>query len=657
MGGGQERIRALAHYYQSGQSNLASDFFTPCLTFCTTYARAAGYFSSSALKTWSCALPKIVSKEVKIQLIISPVLSSQDKAALRQATLTDERSRLLEDIGDRIMEEVMKFTGDPENIQLRLRLFAWMIANNQLSVKFALPYHVDDPGIYHEKYGIFYFPWADKVAFVGSANESISGHSSNYEKIHVFRSWVQEDIERVKLTESDFEREWSGLAPGLTVVPLSKKALKLIIECAPNKRPEINNGEDEAGILVSQNDPKWRHQEEACSEFLKQGSGIIEMATGTGKTKTALKILSRLIEVGHISGAVITVDGTDLLDQWHQEVLEWVSHQTRPFSVFRQYSENYELQTFVLNPKDAILIISRRQLIKLFKLLPIGERGRLLIIHDEVQGLGSASLCESLAGQHSSFKYRLGLSATPEREYDDIGTKFITNEIGPVIYQFSLEDAIRRGILCEFDYVPLEYDLTDNDKKRLQAVYASKHARAKIGNPMSDEELWIALSKVYKMAEQKPAVFAEFLSLRQEVIKSAIVFVEEKQFGELLLPIIDKYTHLYRTYYDDDDRNNLVAFAKGEIDCLITCHRISQGIDIRNLRCVILFASARAKLETIQRIGRCLRSDPSSPHKRAIVVDFIRRVQAENDSGNSDSDRRLWLTNLSTVTRESEHAN
>ena len=66
-----------------------------------------------------------------------------------------------------------------------------------------------------------------------------------------------------------------------------------------------------------------------------------------------------------------------------------------------------------------------------------------------------------------------------------------------------------------------------------------------------------------------------------------------------------------------------MQFARGEIDCLITCHRISQGIDIRALQNVFLFASARAKLETIQRIGRCFCTDPANPDKRARVIDFV----------------------------------
>ena len=141
---------------------------------------------------------------------------------------------------------------------------------------------------------------------------------------------------------------------------------------------------------------------------------------------------------------------------------------------------------------------------------------------------------------------------------------------------------------------------------------------------MRDEELWTEISKVYKTAEMKPSVFANHLRDHPEWLNRAILFVETREYGARILTIIDRYTHRYRTYYADDDRAHLVSFANGEIDSLITCHRISQGIDIRSLSTVVLFASARAKLETIQRIGRVLRTDPDDPSKRALVIDFVR---------------------------------
>ena len=64
------------------------------------------------------------------------------------------------------------------------------------------------------------------------------------------------------------------------------------------------------------------------------------------------------------------------------------------------------------------------------------------------------------------------MSATPEREYDEEGNRFIQNEVGPVIFRFTLEDAIRRGILCEFSYMALNYELTDEEKRKKRNIIA-----------------------------------------------------------------------------------------------------------------------------------------------------------------------------------------
>lgn len=172
---------------------------------------------------------------------------------------------------------------------------------------------------------------------------------------------------------------------------------------------------------------------------------------------------------------------------------------------------------------------------------------------------------------------------------------------------------------------------------------------------MSNEELWTEIAKVYKTAEMKPFVFANYLETNPAVLEHCILFVETRAYGEPILELLHRYTHLYRTYYAKDDREHLVDFAQGEIDCLVTCHRISQGIDIRSLNTVVLFASARAKLETIQRIGRCLRVDPLQPDKRALVVDFVRPACPSDPVPNADQERCAWLTELATVRKGDRH--
>lgn len=639
-----EKIRSIKPTYRTWDGSLVSGFFEPCLQNCIKYSRAAGYFSSSVLCTWSSALERILEENVSIQLLISPELSEEDARILRETVSDEKRKEILEIISDQIIAKAIEFMGNPEDSKLRLRIFGWMVASGHLEIRFAIPQHIEDPGIFHQKSGVFYFPWGDRVAFEGSANETNSGHARNYEKIQVFRSWIPDEDHRVKGIEDDFDFLWNARDAGLLVIPLSQKSLRFIRTHAPEHRPNMKEHSEESR--------RWRHQEEAKEAFLNSGRGIIEMATGTGKTLTALLVFDELFDRQQIDGVVITATGNDLLDQWSRTLLRHPLIGERRFRILRQYGSHHQGQGFALNPSGAVAVVSRDQLGRVLKQLSPDNAKHLLIIHDEVHGLGAPQCIAQLKGEHIAFGYTLGLSATPEREYDSEGSNFITSEIGPIVYRFDLKKAIQRGILAEFDYIPLPYELTDNDRSRIKAVYTKKVLREKEGRPMSKEEFWTELARVYKTAELKPNIFSEFLKGHSGVLKNAIVFVEEREYGERILPFINQYTHLYRTYYAEDDRQNLIDFAKGKIDCLITCHRISQGIDIKQLRTVVLFSAARARLETIQRIGRCLRTDPDEPTKRALVIDFIRNTKKDDIYANTDQDRSAWLSDLSNTRRE-----
>jgi superfamily II DNA or RNA helicase len=626
--------------YRSCDGGLVSDFFEPCLRNFSMYKRVAGYFSSSALRTWSNSLQRIISEDVKIQLLISPELSEKDAEIFTNTATDEKKQKILVASADKIIEEAMEFLSDPDNGELGLRLLAWMIASGKLEIRFGIPKHTDDAGIFHEKFGIFYFPGGGSVAFDGSTNETDHGHRRNYERANIYRSWVPNDEERLSTTEEDFQNYWEGEDPLLLVEKLSEESLRLIKVRAPKKNP--------SKIKLD----KWRHQEEAKIKFIKSRNGILEMATGTGKTRTSILILEELFYQKRIKGALIVTKGTDLLDQWYHELLSSKLVSRNNLALKRQYENNHEGQTFSNNPDKTIAIISREQLAPVLKNLPKGEDDKLIIIHDEVHGLGASGCVEKLKNTHLDFGFKLGLSATPIRKFDIEGSDFIQQEIGPVIYKFDLKEAIERGILAEFDYVKLPYQLTDEDKKRLQAVHSHQANLRKEGRPMSDKDFRTKLAHVYKTAELKPSIFEDYLKSNPKILKNSILFVEETKYGEKILPILSNYTHLYRTYYGDDDRKHLIDFAKGKINCLITCKRVSQGIDIKHLQTVVLFTAASAPLETIQRIGRCLRTDPNALDKKALIIDFIRDKSEDNKNEDADEVRSAWLADLSNTKRK-----
>lgn len=639
-------------HYRSGLDDLGRDFFAPCLAASRSYRRTSGYFSSGALATWAEGLQRLGrGREMAIQLIASPELPPGDREVLERLEDPVERARYQALLVEQMMDDLVRLARGDDDYSTRAKVLAWLLANGNLQIRFAFPEHVDAAGIFHEKMGVFDLDEGGQIAFTGSANETARGHSRNYESVDVYRSWMPAESDRVAIKVEQFDEAWEGEAAGLSVLAPSPEVLARLRSVGTRPPSRAARAPAEEAPVV---DPRWRHQDEAVEAMLQARAGVLEMATGTGKTRTAIKLMSTLIDQSEIDSAIVTTDGTDLLEQWALELEAWSLDQGRRWLVLRQFERFRQGNEYALAPERALVVVSRSQLRRVFDRMPERAKARTLIIHDEVHGLGMMSLQQELAGRHSAFGWRVGLSATPERTYDQAGNDFVRSELGPTVYEFPLERAIARGVLAEFDYLPLSYDLTSGDKARIQALYAKKAARLRAGNPMSNEEIWTEIAKIYKTAEMKPDVYKDYLREHAETLKRSIVFVETREYGEQVLDIIDEHTNRYRTYYADDDRDHLVEFAKGGIDCLITCHRISQGIDIQSLNSVVLFASARARLETIQRIGRCLRLDPIRPHKRALVIDFVRPPQPGDTVPNADQDRAAWLTQLATTRREDE---
>jgi hypothetical protein len=221
----------------------------------------------------------------------------------------------------------------------------------RLELRFAFAEHIDDPGIFHEKIGIFDFPENRAVAFTGSANETFGGHRRNYESIDVYRSWLPGESERVAVKIEQFEEAWNGLAEGLSVLAPKGEVLDRIRARAPRRlRDKPAAVLDDKAPTVS--DPLWRHQDEAVAAFMEAHAVILEMATGTGKTRTAIKILDRLIAEGHIDNAIIAMDGTDLLDQWASELDGWALRQKPSWLVYKHFERHHELGEFALDPQS-----------------------------------------------------------------------------------------------------------------------------------------------------------------------------------------------------------------------------------------------------------------------------------------------------------------
>jgi superfamily II DNA or RNA helicase len=305
------------------------------------------------------------------------------------------------------------------------------------------------------------------------------------------------------------------------------------------------------------------------------------------------------------------------------------------------------------------LIVSYDNLATLIDAAEPERLKRTLLICDEVHNMGSEGRREALSERLSVFGYRLGLSATPLDPYDETRNEFLTDEVGPVVFEFGLEDAIRRGILCELSYVPLEYSLSEDDKEEQRAQFKKYKALKERDPTISKAQLYIMLARIRKASEEKLPVFKQYLAENPEILDDCLIFVETMDYGTKVQEIIHDYTHSYRTYYGVDNEVNLDDFSNGEVSVLITSRAISEGIDIKSVRNIILFTSDRSKGKTIQRVGRALRTDPDDPDKVANVVDFVVSEDINYDP-ETDEDERVppdyeryhWFKQIDNVTQE-----
>jgi superfamily II DNA or RNA helicase len=625
--------------YRSDEGSILDDFYIPCMAESLHYRRAVSYFSSSGLAIAARGVVHLLNNGGRIDLVCSPVLKEEDIEAIRVGY--ENRTAIVTDILVSRFEDLMS-----EEIRKQLDALAWLIEDNHLEIKLAIRDASSlEKGLYHEKIGVFSDGNGNNIAFSGSSNETFGGLVNNFESIDVYCSWS--DGNRVTRKIEAFRKLWENRTKGLQIIPFTEATKEILRPYRGTSRPKSEPVQPPENVAVER---KWRHQDEAVEEFLKVERGVLNMATGTGKTRTALRICEELVNQDLVDSIIVTTYGTDLLNQWSNKLIELAKN--IEFVLLRHYKNFKERDRFPIRPGKKILLISRQELPDILKRLKEQHSKRMIVIHDEVHRLGSPANQRDLDGLSEMIRFRLGLSATWIREYDEAGTTFIEEHIGKEFYSFGIDKAIENGILSPFNYFPLNYQLTEEDRKKYHDVWKMVTARKIAGDPMSQEQIWMHLSMIPKTSRAKLPVFREFVRNNPEMLTRCIIFVHTMEYGKEVLEIVHEFRNDFRTYFSQEDSNILQRFANGEIECLITCHRLSEGIDIQSVTNVVLFSSDRAKLETIQRIGRCLRIDPDNPTKVANIIDFIREegeAEESDDIPGADEERSTFLNELSQI--------
>ena len=657
------------HSYSSGYDE-PKEFFTEALIESSTFDLGLGFFSSSGIRSlaYGCAL--FIANGGKMRVVINHFLSKEDKEAIENG-----QKHLVDNYESRILSDIAKLTKTlSKEDEHFFQCLSYLISINRIEFVATIS---TKGGLGHDKYGIFTDEKNNKVAFIGSANFSHSALELNGETITVFTS--SDDDKRICEYQTLFNKSWENDTPHLIHIPINEVKTyisdnfpKLSFEellgnsmdlrtdntvnsyCKPLSKRILDK------IELKEQEPRFPFPEErpiqidAYDAWISNGkNGVFAMATGSGKTVTALNCLRKQYKENCYYKAIIVVPTQALAIQWEKEAKafnfqhivsthtdkDWKNTLSRytTRSLLDQSKSIIIITTYAtFNRKDMQLFINRVKGIETF-----------MYIADEAHNIGSTS---SLKHLPHNILWRIGLSATPERIYDDIGSEklyeFFNSRPPEYTYRYTMKQAIEENILCHYDYYPIFVELTNSEMEEYE--YISTQLRKFIdpdtGKYKSEaEKLLLKRKRIIHKAENKKVAISNLLEdlKHKRKLDYTFVFVPEGyepdyserdsyDIDQEDIHIIDEYAQMFKnqgySYHKyisglDDAPGILKSFAEGDIQILLSMKCLDEGVDIPRAEHAIFCSSTGNPRQFVQRRGRVLRK--SKGKDKAKIWDLI----------------------------------
>lgn len=607
-----KNIPLLAHY-ATNRNNLALEFFSPCLEESIQYNRAVGYFRSSIFIISNQSIIEFAKRGGHIGLICSPQMAKEDIEAIQKGY--DKRQKIGELLQLEIEEALESSKGRPV-----IELLATLIATNCLEIRIA--FCPKSLGIFHDKVGLFIDKDGNAISFTGSLNETFSGWDTtgNHESFDVFCSWTSENA-RVELHRNYFLSLWDGNEPGVEVLSFPTVAREKLIDIS-------NSDGVEAAYLktiASSSSTKilFPHQIKAIESWKQSGyRGILQHATGSGKTFTAISAIREFISRGQ--PIIILVPSELLVDQWYREIRQELSD--FDFKILRaggghtSWKNSSVVEVYSSQEGGPRITIATIQTASSEEFLQRIKGGsHLVIIIDEVHRAGSKNYSKVFTINSGP---RLGLSATPYRYGDQEGTsKIMGYFIGIIEPPFTLYDAIKAGRLCKYTYHVHEVPLSDHElqqwtilTEKIKNEYARSvkddNGKKKVSD--SFKLLLIKRARIIKQATSKIGIAVEIIQKYYKMGHRWLIYCDTQNQLKMVSEELRK-----AGFENDEYRSSMIGDKEATLDyfktlggIIVAIKCLDEGIDIPLIDHALILASSKNPREFIQRRGRVLRKAP-----------------------------------------------
>lgn len=612
---------------ETSNVDFAADFYNPLLSRAVEYKRGVGYFTSGWLESAARGVVDLAENGGTAKWIASPILDDDDWEAIQTGEAARTNAELhaaLEESIDSLAEEL---TTDTRNA------IAWLIADGLIELKFAIP-NGELRGQFHDKFGVAADTEGNRIAFHGSQNDSKNSYE-NYEAYTIDCDWVSDrEKEAVDMHEARFDALWNNEKSNVKTVTLPEAIEKQLQQLRttddrPYPCPEsVDLGNEENEIQLRE------YQQEAVDSWVSNSRhGLFEMATGTGKTYTAIGAMRDLLaeyrERGEPLVIVITVPMTHLAKQWADSLADF--GYTSPRLLYGSYATDWKeklsilLDDIELGFTDHEIIITTHATgsTEFFRSEFRNLGCDTLVIADEVHNLGAEHQRKGLVPE---FDYRLGLSATPERFYDDEGTDFLFRYFDERVFEFTLKDAIPE-YLTPYEYYPRVVEMDADELEQYRSISRKIARLSNSEQPDIEETRERLLNKRANILKSARRKYAELDAILDEIeIDHLLVYTNYEQIENVQEQMADRgvVQHRFTAEEDDDEREQLLnAFANGRYEALVAMKCLDEGVDVPSTRQAILMANSRNPKEFVQRRGRVLRQHPESGKEKAIIYDMV----------------------------------
>lgn len=639
--------------YESGVDDLVQEFYVPVLGCSDSYDRIAGFFSSSSLAVAAEGIAGLIQNHGKMRLLASLKLSTEDAEILKSSS-----NPSVVFFEDRLLSELDQIRTEFERDHIQA--LGWMLANGYLEIRLAYGVGKNPASqqnkLFHQKIGVLTDLDGNHLSFSGSINESASGWLENIEEFKVFQEWRTGQEEFYLSDKNRFDEFWSGARDYVRVVDIPQAVKERLMQEGTDfsverlvtrhylKRKREKSVRDRLSLFP--------YQKDALEMWIaNQYHLLFEMATGTGKTRTALACVNHVLERESKCVVIIACPQTTLSRQWKENEVEPAGFAFDAAMIADGTNPGWRRELDIMLKQVSTGFYSHAVVYTTHATASSGDFIGLIqqsnpninfcFVADEAHGLGAPDSKKALLER---YEYRIGLSATPRRWFDEYGTQVLSAYFGDKSFVFSIADALttinpltNKPFLVDYYYEPVFVTLSDDELEQYRKL-SNRIKRLSFWAKSSDEyqshyeSLLFARADIHKNAENKYAALEAVLS-RIGKVENTLVFVSAAQIDRVVEMLKQHGITAHRftekqgaspqkKYGGLSERQYLIRhFKEKNYQALVAISCLDEGIDIPSADTAILMSNSTNPREYVQRVGRVIRQAEGKSH--AYIYDFI----------------------------------